>query len=38
VHFTSVIPPIKASHAFSNGVTKNGGVDYKVEKTDDGQI
>ncbi len=37
-NFTSVIPPIKTSHAFPNGVTKTGAVDYKVEKTDDGQI
>jgi len=37
-NFTSVIPPIKTSKAFPNGVTKSGAIDYKVEKTDDGQL
>ena len=36
-NFTSVIPPIKMSQAFPDGVT-NSAMDYKVEKTDDGQI
>ena len=37
-NFTSVIPPIKTSHAFPEGVTKTGALDYKVEKADDGQL
>jgi hypothetical protein len=37
-NFTSVIAPIKTSHAFPDGVTKNGAVEYKVERTDDGQL
>jgi hypothetical protein len=36
--FTSTIPPIPNSQAFPGGFKKSGDVQYKVEKTDDGQI